>query len=340
MATALALSRRGLLLGAAAFAAPPPRDLRTPYKRNRLVLAASGKAGAFDEKAVDCPFVYRHGGRYHMIFVGFDGAGYQTGRAVSGDLVGWRSEGLLLARDPSNPIIRHNVALSWIVRDNDVFGAGELKRIRGRYLGVYHAYPGAGYEQGSAVIGLAWSSDLDKWELEPPCLRAEDGAEWERGGLYKPCLVEHRGAFYLFYNAKTTGQPWREQTGVAVSRDLRVWTRHPASPILRNGGAGSPDERFASDPCVLRYRGGWAFFYFGLDARGAARDLLAVGRTPFAAEKCEGPLIDVGGPGSIDERYAHKPALIARAGVLYHFYCAVSKNNVRGVSLAASAPLG
>lgn len=317
-------------------AASVPGDLRTPHKTGRLVVAASGTAGAFDEKSVDCPFVYRHEGRYYMTFLGFDGVGYQTGLAVSDDLLQWRSEGLLIGRDPANPLIRHNVALNWIVRENDVFGAGKLKRVRGRRLGVYHAYPNPGYEQGSAVIGLAWSSDLRRWELEPPCLRAEEGADWERGGLYKPCLVEHGGTFYLYYNAKTTGRPWREQTGVATSRDLRRWTRYAGNPILRNGGAGSPDERFASDPCVLRYRGGWAYFYFGLDAKGAARDLLAVGRDLFSAEKSGAPLIDVGGPGAIDERYAHKPSVIWRKGVLYHFYCAVSKANVRGISVATS----
>ena len=55
--------------------------------------------------------------------------------------------------------------------------------MRGRFLGVYHAYPNAGYESGPAVIGLCWSTDLRNWEVEPPCLTPAEGAEWERGGL-------------------------------------------------------------------------------------------------------------------------------------------------------------
>lgn len=320
--------------------APLPTDLRTPHKLNRLVLRASGQAGAFDEKAVDCPFVFRYGERYLMTFVAFDGTGYQTGLASSPDLLDWKTEGLILGRDPNSELTRYNVALNWIVRENDLFSEGRLKKIRGRYLGVYHAYPKPGYEQGAAVIGLCWSIDLRKWELDPACLRPEDGAAWERGGLYKPCLVEAGGVFHLFYNAKTADQHWHEQTGVATSRDLRTWTRHEANPILRNGGSGSPDEIFASDPCVLQYGKQWAIFYFGLDRKGLARDLVALSPDLLKTEKCAGVLVDVGATGSVDARYAHKPSMIYRNGVLYHFYCAVAKDDTRGISVALSKPIG
>ena len=337
------ISRRSLLLAAGGTAIAPaaeiPPTLQTPHKIGRLVVAASGKAGAFDEKAVDCPFVFRHNGRFHMTFIGFDGTGYLTGLASSANLIEWSPEGLIAARDPGSDIRRHNVAINWIVRENDVFSAGNLRKIRGRYLGVYHAYPNPGYEEGPAVIGLCWSRDLHHWEFEPPALRPEEGAPWERGGLYKPCLVEQSGTFYLYYNAKKTGRPADEQTGVATSRDLRVWTRYSGNPIIRNGSAGSLDERFASDPCVLRFGAQWAVFYYSLDAKGVARDRLALSSDMFHTEKCDGALIDVGGPGSVDERYAHKPSVIRHAGVLYHFYCAVSKTNVRGISVAASRPL-
>ncbi|MDR3718520.1 MAG: hypothetical protein P4K98_06935 [Bryobacteraceae bacterium] len=340
-------TRRGFLRAAAGTSlagltlhgATIPSDLRTPCKLNRLVVRASGQPGAFDEKAVDCPFVFRHEGQYYMTFVAFDGKGYQTGLASSANLLDWKSEGLILGRDPHSELTRYNAAMNWIVRENGLFSEGRLKKIRGRYLGVYHAYPQPGYEQGAAVIGLCWSADLRKWELDPPCLRPEDGAEWERGGLYKPCLVEENGVFHLFYNAKTAGQPWHEQTGVASSRDLRTWTRHDANPILRNGPAGSPDEWFASDPCVLRHGDEWAIFYFGLDAKGVARDLVALSSDLRKTEKCDGALVDVGTLDAVDGRYAHKPSMICRNGVLYHFYCAVSKDDTRGISVATSKPV-
>jgi predicted GH43/DUF377 family glycosyl hydrolase len=248
---------------------------RTPYKYGKLVLEASAEANVFDSRSVDCPFVFRHDGRFYMTYVGWDGTGYQTGLASSSNLTSWRKEGCILRRDPSSPVTRYNIAMNWIMRGTEIRSAGDLKKVRGRFLGVYHAYPNAGYEQGAAVIGLCWSRDLMHWEIDPPFLHPEDGADWERGGLYKPCLVEQRGTFYLFYNAKTQGRGWREQAGVATSTDLKNWRRYEGNPIISSGGPGSWDERFASDPCVFQDGKRWVFFYYSLDAKGKARDLLA-----------------------------------------------------------------
>lgn len=327
---------------AAAGAADPSARCRTPHKYGKLVVAASAEPDAFDSRAVDCPFLFHHDRRYWMTYVGFDGTGYQTGLASSENLVDWKKEGCILRRDPSNPVTRFNIAMNWIVRQNELQSAGELKKFSGRFLGVYHAYPNAGYESGPAVIGLCRSDDLMHWQIESPCLRAEDGAEWESGGLYKPCLVEHKGTFYLFYNAKSkAARGWREQTGVATSKDLKTWQRYSGNPIIANGGAGSLDERFASDPCVLIDGKRWIFFYYSLDGKGKARDLLATGKDPFHPVKTGEILIDVGPPGSVDSTYAHKPGIVYHDGALYHFYCAVSgryPKEVRGISVARSRP--
>jgi len=339
------MNRRKFLAAvcAAPLAAQPDRaaPYRTPHKWGKLVLAGSKEPGAFDSRAVDCPFVFQHEGRFYMTFVGFDGTGYQTGLASSGNLVDWKKEGCILPRDPSSPVTRYNVAMTWILRQNELRSPGKLKKVRGRFLGVYHAYPSAGYEAGPAVIGLCWSHDLRHWQVDEPCLRPEDGADWENGGLYKPCLVEHRGTYYLIYNAKTKGGGWREQTGVASSTDLKTWQRYSGNPIIPNGPAGSWDERFASDPCVLLDGRRWAFFYFGLDKKGVARDLLAVGDDLFHPVKMDEIMIDVGPPGTVDSTYAHKPSVVHHQGALYHFYCAVSgkwPNEVRGISVARSRP--
>ena len=316
------------------------KGLETPHKIGSLVLTASGKEGEFDRVSVDCPFVFHHQGRFHMTYVAFDGVGYQTGLARSRDLVQWEKLGCILRRDPQSSVTKFSVAMNWIMRENGLHAAGELQKVAGKYLGVYHAYPNSGYEQGAAVIGLCRSGDLMHWELEAPCLRAEDGAEWERGGLYKPCLVKDGATYYLFYNAKNqAARGWHEQTGVAMSTDLKSWKRYEGSPIVRNGAAGAPDSRFASDPCVLKHGKVWALYYFGLDDRGVARDLVATGEDLLHPVKCSEVMIDVGPPGSVDSAYAHKPSLVAYKGDLYHFYCAVSRKDgkeVRGISVARS----
>jgi hypothetical protein len=349
------ISRRTLLAGSAALAgtaiappllarskADPDAWLRTPYKYDKLVLGGSKVPGAFDEKAVDCPFVFYHEGRFHLTYVGFDGTGYQTGIAVSDDLVTWERQGLMLARDPADPVTRYNVASASILRENELYSPGRLIKVDGRYVCAWHAYPSAGYEEGPAVIGLAFSTDLKTWHREAPILQAADGAEWERGGLYKPYLVKDGDTFYLFYNAKTAEKNWHEQTGVAISKDLKTWRRHPGNPLLRNGGQTSPDARFASDPFVVKHRDQWAMFYFGLSgADRKARELVAVGPDPLHFTKRAEVLVDIGAEGSIDDDYAHKPALVYHKGDLYHFYCAVGghyPNDIRGISVARSRP--
>lgn len=319
--------------------------LRTPNKLNRLVLTPSLRRGEYDSHAVDCPFPYRHDGRYYMTHVGWDGTGYRTGLASSDDLLEWRREGLLIDRGPAGSITEYNVALTCILRDNELIGPGEVRRVGGDYVGTYHAYPRPGYESGPAVIGLCHSPDLRHWEMGDPVLRPDPSCAWEAGGLYKSWLMEDDGTYYLFYNAKTADAPWIEQTGMASSIDLTHWERHPANPLLPVGPAGAFDDRFASDPCVFRHGVTWVMFYYGLSSDGFARDGVALSTDLLQWTKTDEILIDVGPPGSIDSRYAHKPGIIARDGRLYHFYCAVSPSDeprqgeiehgeVRGLSVA------
>lgn len=323
------------------------KRLRTPHKFPELVLKASYAKGEFDSLATDCPFIFRHKRRYYMTYIGFDGIGYRTGLASSTDLLRWEKEGLILDRGPAGSTTEFNAALTWIVRDNDLFGEGRLKTFEDRYLGTYHAYPQAGYETGPAAIGLCWSADFRKWRVKYPCLRASDSdaGAWERGGLYKSCLVEHEGVFYLFYNAKTADSPWIEQIGLATSRDLKTWTRHAGNPLIPVGPKGAFDDVFCSDPCVLRCGDTWVMFYYTLSSDGRARDTVAFSEDLVHWRKSNEILVDVGRPGSIDATYAHKPAVFSVDGRLHHFYCAVSPakektignveiHEIRGIALA------
>ncbi len=90
------LTRRRLLQTAAlasvaprAFAGDLIAPYRTPYKYPSLVLKSTGTKGDFDEKAVDDPIVFRANNEFNMLYVGFDGTGYQTGLATSPDLIHW-----------------------------------------------------------------------------------------------------------------------------------------------------------------------------------------------------------------------------------------------------------
>jgi len=364
--TALALAANSTRLHATT---DPVAPYRTPFKYPVLILKPTTMKGDFDEKSVDDPIVFRANNEFNMLYIGFDGTGYQTGLATSPDLIHWTRKALVGPRDPSSAYTKYNLAISSILRDKQLHGTGEAIKHNSRYIGAWNAYPSAGYEEGAAVIGLAESTDLLRWTIKEPILRPEDGAPWEQGGLYRPdLLLDHDSTFRLYYNAKTKTLPksegggWHEQTGVASSVDLQHWTRAPLNPILTNGPRGSAtypssnplhdqspptedarDSRFASNPFVVRNGNQYAMFYFGYGYQrpGRACEMLALGKDAVHFTKVPEILIDTGAPGSIDETFAHKPSVIYHEGALYHFYCAVSgkwPNELRGIAVARSKP--
>ncbi|MBS5523112.1 MAG: hypothetical protein KHX56_12685 [Clostridiales bacterium] len=334
---------------------------RTPYKYGRAVLAGSGRAGAFDEKGVDIPFVFMHHGQYYMMYTGFDGIGYQTALAVSDDLLNWRHEAIILKRSlNSGRWDQKSVAGTWIIKESDrLYDIPKLKKIAGKYWLAYHAYPGEGYEEGPAAIGLAWceDEDLKSWHrLSAPVLTCENGGEWEQGGLYKACIIQKDGLWYMFYNAKNREARWIEQTGAAVSADLLHWERVSPSkagkknePLLKVT-PGNWDGRFVSDPYIVfddSDGGLWLNFYFGYE-NGHAQEGLAFSSDLLTWEKAPDPVLPYGAKGDIDENHAHKASIFYKDGILYHFYCATRKNREtdstslygewRTITVAASKP--
>lgn len=295
----------------------------TPYKYGKPVLTGSGIQGHFDQNAVDCPFVFQHNNQFYMMYVGFDGIGYQTALATSQNLLHWEHLAVILRRNEGSGWDSVNIAGTWIMKENRLEAPPLLKKWNNKYWLVYHAYPENGYEEGSAKIGIAWTEDeeLLTWHRCPePILTPEEGADWEKGGLYKECLVEHDNKFYLYYNAKNTNKGrWLEQTGVAFSTDLMHWDRYEYNPVLQV----SPDRwdsGFASDPCVLLHGEQWAMYYFGYNYK-QAQEGLALSQDLLHWEKYPDPIITVGEQGTIDSIFAHKPSVIMYHGVLYHFYC-------------------
>ena len=176
---------------------------------------------------------------------------------------------------------------------------------------VYHSYPGTGYESGPAEIGLAWTQDeeLLDWHFpDKPVFSWRDGEAWEAGGLYKACIIQNDGLWYMFYNAKDKKERWTEQTGMAWSPDLEHWTRCRENPVLRVN-PDSWDERFVSDPCIVKDGDVWVNFYFGYgrmyeDGHTHAQEGLALSRDLFTWEKVKEPI-----------------SVLFYNGILYHFYC-------------------
>src|SRR3546814_13462851 len=75
------------------------------------------------------------------LHVGFDGIGYQTGICESDDLINWRRLGVIMARDPDDPITRYNIACASILRENGLQSPARLFKLGGRYVAAWPACP-------------------------------------------------------------------------------------------------------------------------------------------------------------------------------------------------------
>ncbi|MEC0230796.1 hypothetical protein [Paenibacillus alba] len=261
-----------------------------------------------------------------MMYVGFDGKGYQTALATSSNLLDWEHKAIILPRLKTEERWDHiGAAGSWmLLESNSLYDLPRLKKINNRYWMVYHAYPDQGYEAGGAVMGLAWTEDesLLEWQrLDEPVFSNKEGADWEKAGLYKCCVIEHDEKYWIFYNAKRDDEwPWKEETGLAVSSDLIHWERYGRNPVLETVEE-SFYSQFISDPCIKHDGQQWVNFAFGFDGRHA-QGALAVSDDLHNWRIAKQPLITYGEQGELDEIHAHKSSVIYWNGVLYHFYCA------------------
>lgn len=331
---------------------------RTPFRYPKPVLHGSGVEGAFDEKSVDIPFVFWHNGKYYMVYSGFDGIGYQSALAQSNDLLQWEFVTMFLKRDlQSERWDKNGGAVTWIIKESDnLWDRPRLKKVEGKYWLIYHSYPGNGYEEGAAEIGMAWSEDetLREWHfLDTPVYSWKNGQAWEAGGLYKACIIENQGKWYMFYNAKTKDEHWIEQTGMAISEDLLHWERCSENPILKVD-SGRWDQTFVSDPYVVQDEEKWICFYYGIggidksDGLYHAEEGLALSDDLIHWEKVDEPILKHGPFGAFDNHHAHKPAMVYENGILYHFYCGTCQESsefptrlfgeYRTICVAASKP--
>lgn len=306
----------------------------TPYKYNKAIIEKSNVKGAYDSESVDCPFVFKHDGKFYMLHVGFDGRGYQTALKTSEDLINWKHECMIFSRNTSvSSWDSSGQAGLWILKNDNFEDIPTLKKYNGKYWMVYHSYPDEGYEEGPAQLGIAYTTDetLHDWKrLDKPILSYKDGNNWEKFGLYKGSVIENNGKFYLFYNAKNAENSWHEQIGLAVSDDLLNWTRFGNEPLISNS-IGGWDSIFCADPYIVRDGEIWVMFYYGYNGKNA-KEGIAFSEDLLRWEKFPHPILSNGSGDSLDNIHAHKPSVLKYKGNMYHFYCAVGTKKIRNGS--------
>lgn len=201
----------------------------------------------------------------------------------------------------------------------------------GKYLNLYSGYDGTTWRTGLAVSGdtKSWRKFEDNPVLEP------DPATWEgdyiaaNGSL----VMLEREFLYLYHS----GPRNQARIGLARTKDVREWTKHP-EPVLEPGPPGSWDDTAVADPYVIARKGWLYLFYLGQNADGVQR--IGLARSEDGVLWCKShanPVLEVGGPRDFDANGLGEPAVVASRGRLLMLYTGRAKDERRTLGWAISS---
>ncbi|MCA5004720.1 glycoside hydrolase family 130 protein [Sphingobacterium bovistauri] len=324
-------------------------EVKTPHKYGLVVVPSEKK------DLIDCPSVYKVGKKWFMTYIIFDGIGYETHLAESNDLLNWKYLGKQLSTSSNDNSWDSKQKAGYNALINTKWGGKyDLKKYKGKYWMSYFGGNTAGYEPEPLSIGVASTTNIPDRAFEwnrytTPVLSSTDKdiRWWEnRHKLFKSYVIEDKKKntghqFIMYYNAvgdslvNNKKTRWYERIGMAVSDDMVTWKRYLNDPVVHH------PVGITGDPMIQRINNTWVMFYFG-----AFWENKTGGFNRFAASKDLINWTDWTGDDLInsteeyDVKYAHKSFVIKHKGIVYHFYCAVDKDDNRGIAVATSKDIG
>lgn len=337
-------------------------EVKTPYKYGMVV------APKDNYHQIDCPMVYREGGKWYMTYVvyngkdGTDGRGYETWLATSDDLLQWKTLGRLLCYADKGWDMNQRAGYPALI-DWTWNGSYEMAKYKGRHWMSYFGGEGTGYEAIRKPLNMGMAStkgDITQahpWETSPsPVLSITDKSAqwWEKLTHYKSTVYWDKNKtlgkpFVMFYNAggiNPANQLKAERIGIALSSNMTSWRRLPLRTAKRK--TGNPvffheaPGIITGDAQIVKFPHYYVMFYFSAynpERKYNAYNTFAVSRDLVNWQDWEGA--DLVYPSKpYDDMFAHKSYVLKHQGVVYHFYCAVNHAGQRGIAVATSVPMG
>lgn len=320
------------------------QEIRTPYKYGLVMTSPE------PSKKMDCPSVFRKGKKWYMTYLVYDGRGYETWLATSKDLLHWEHLGAIMSFSDSTDWDDDQKAGYIALQDYEWGGSYTWPKYNNKYWMSYFGGSKKGYEAGLLSIGMAFTekdpTKVHEWQrLDKPVLMPTDQNVrwWENSTMYKNSVIWDKSRttgypFVMYYNARGDSlKPHRgaERIGMAVSHDMIAWERFGEDPVINH------HKGISGDAYIQKMDDVWVMFYFGAFWKGRP--------SAFNRFACSYDLVnwtdwtgeDLIAPSEpYDEVFAHKSCVIKHKGIVYHFYCAVNKDDDRGIAVATSADLG
>lgn len=322
-------------------------EVKTPYKYGLIVVPAS------NDKKLDCPSVFRKGGKWYMSYIIYDGRGYETWLAESRDLLHWNTKGKLLSFSDTSKWDGNQKAGYIALQDPEWGGSYALEKYKGKYWMSYFGGNTKGYEAGDLSLGIAYTTGdpakAHEWErLQAPVLTAKDADTrwWENRKLFKSTVIRDRQKlsghdFVMYYNANGDSAKnniktrWFERIGMAVSDDMVKWQRYHEPPVVHH------PVGITGDAVIQKMGDRYIMFYFGAfwqDRKGSFNRFAVSSDLQNWTDWDGANLIE--SSEDYDAEFAHKSFVLKHKGVVYHYYCGVNKAGQRGIAVATSKDLG
>lgn len=304
------------------------------------IVVAKGAGGTWDADLVESPTVMYDpkSGKWAMVYVGY---GTTTGAQRAGVGLAYSTDGVTWTKVGSAAILPHSgtpgapdqngcsgPVIFWD-DDND------------QYVLYYIGLTATGYEAGTKSICYATATALTgPWTRHGAVITTQP-ATWRANAVWHLCIVERDGTWYGFFNASDASDI--ESIGYATAPSLTgPWTVDDThSPVLSGSGSGWDSLR-AGDPSVRRIGDMWVMDYYGYNGSSAADGIAVCPDAEFPLgpwNRYSGnPVLSPG--AAYDGLFAHKPFVIYKGGILFHYYTAVSASNVRQIALATEGPVG
>jgi predicted GH43/DUF377 family glycosyl hydrolase len=318
-------------------------EIKTPYKYGLVMVPTD------NSYKMDCPSVFKKGGKWFMTYLIYGGRGYETWLAESDDLLHWKHLGKVMSFSENETHWDVNQKAGYISLQDPTWGGSYAwEKYDDKYWMSYFGGDSKGYEAGILSIGMAYTKEsptkaheferLDKPVLTP---KDADVSWWDNSTMYKNTVIRDKEKvtghnFIMYYNARGDSlKPAHgaERIGMAVSDDMKNWTRYGKNPVLNN------HKGITGDPYIQRIKDTWVMFYFGAFWKPGAFNRFAVSNDLIHWNDWKGEDL-IKSSESYDDLFAHKSFVVKHNGIVYHFYCAVNKKEQRGIAVATSKDLG
>lgn len=191
-------------------------------------------------------------------------------------------------------------------------------------------------------IGLAISEDLKNWirYSHNPILSPGKKGSWDSELVAHSFIIKKDNLYYMFYDGSPSRE-WREEIGLAVSKDLIRWEKYKNNPVLKSNDYWW-DKAHVSRCCVFQEKNKYYIYFAGNVGKNHYQERigLAISEDLVSWKKiCREPVLNLGQKDEWDGFHIADPRVIKINDLFLMFYTGYDLKKRGRIGLAFSQNL-